>query len=151
MPYPWSAHDILTAADLNAAINAGIVTTGLTLSNYTPVVTQSNTPTQSVEYAKYHTVAGMHHVVASVALTGAGTAAQPVRITLPVAATSFRCQGVGAIFDASASTWYSGVAVFVSTTVVQFYPNAATSPLGVASFAAALASSDLVSIDLQYV
>lgn len=38
MPYPWSVNDILTAADLNAAIATGVVSTGLAAgAAYTPV------------------------------------------------------------------------------------------------------------------
>lgn len=37
MPYPWSAHDVLTASDLNAAIATGIMSTGLgAWTAYTP-------------------------------------------------------------------------------------------------------------------
>lgn len=150
--YPWSTNDILTAADLNAAIGTGIVSTGLTLSTYTPVVTQSNTPTLTVEKASYHTVAGMTHVVAHVNITSAGTAANAVVISLPIAATSFRCQGTLAIFDASASTWYHGAAIFQTDgSHVVGFANATTAALGAASFTAALASGDKVCINLQYV
>lgn len=151
MPYPWSANDILTAADLNAAIDSGIVTTGLTLDTYTPVVTQSNTPTLTVEKASYHTVAGMTHVVAHVNITSAGTAANAVVISLPVAATSYRMQGTGAIYDASANLWYNGVAIFATATTVVIVPNASATGLGASSFTAALASGDKVCIVLQYI
>jgi hypothetical protein len=150
MPYPWSAHDVLTASDLNAAIGTGIVTTGLTLSSYTPTLTQSATVTKTVEFASYHTVAGITSVVVSMNVTGTGTAANAVLIGVPVAQSSFRAQGQGAIFDASTSTWYHGVAVFVSSTVVQIFPNASTTALGVSSFTAALASGDKVCLNLQY-
>lgn len=150
MAYPWSAHDILTASDLNAAIDSGIVTTGLTPDTYTPVVVQSNTPTLTVEYAKYHTVAGLTHVVAHVIVTSAGTAGNAVRISVPVAANSYRVQGVGMIYDASASTYYSGVAVFVSSTTVEIRAHGQTGALGVSAFTAALANGDLVAINLQY-
>lgn len=152
MAYPWSANDILTAADLNAAINTGIVSTGLTLSTYTPVVVQSNTPTLTVETAKYHTVAGMTHVVAHVAITGTGTANNAIRISLPVASNSYRCQGIGMVYDASAGTYYSGAAIFVTTTTVEIRPNGVPA-LGAtsSSMTAALASGDVVSINLQYV
>lgn len=149
MGYPWSANDILTAADLNAAIESGIVTTGLTLDTYTPVVTQSNTPTSTVESAKYHTVAGMTHVVAHVAITSNGTASNAVRMSLPVASTSYRCQGIGGVYDASAATWYFGMALFVTSTTVEFRPNASAA-LGAASFTAALASGDVVFLNCQY-
>jgi hypothetical protein len=44
MPYPWTAHDILTAADLNAAIATGIVSTGLgAWTPYTPSWTAATT------------------------------------------------------------------------------------------------------------
>lgn len=44
MPYPWDANDILTAADLNAAIGTGIVSTGLgAWTAYTPAWASSGT------------------------------------------------------------------------------------------------------------
>lgn len=44
MPYPWTALDILTAADLNAAFGTGIVSTGLgAWTSYTPTWTSSGT------------------------------------------------------------------------------------------------------------
>ncbi len=44
MAYPWSAHDILTASDLNAAIASSVMTTGLgAWTAYTPVWTGTST------------------------------------------------------------------------------------------------------------
>jgi hypothetical protein len=150
MAYPWSSHDLLTASDLNAAFDTAVVSTGLTLDTYTPTLTQSGAVTKTVEFASYHTVAGITHVVVSLSVTGTGTAANAVQIGVPVAQTSFRLQGVGSIFDASVSTWYHGIAVFVSSTVVQIFPNASTTALGATSFTAALASGDKVCLNLQY-
>lgn len=44
MGYPWSAHDILTASDLNDAIASAVISTGLgAWTSYTPTWTASTT------------------------------------------------------------------------------------------------------------
>lgn len=145
---PFVAGQVPTAAELNA-ITTGILKDGLTGTTYVPTLTQGATPTKSVEFAVYARVGPF--VLASVSLnvTSTATAANAVVVGLPpVTFNNFRTLGVGSIFDASASTWYHGHAVWASATTCQIWPNAATSPLGVTSFTAALASGDKVCLDL---
>lgn len=121
---------------------------------YTPVLTQSNTPTLSVEYAGYYQVDKFVTVILSVAPTSAGTASQPVLCTFPPKAPQpYRCLGTAAIFDASVSTWYQGMALWNNATTfkIQAHNTAAAAPLGAGGgFTAALASGDLFVAQLNY-
>lgn len=125
-------------------------------TNYTPVITQSNTPTLSVEYAQYMKIGRLVLVQISVGFSTAGTASNLVLCTLPAAAGTpvhFRRLGGAAIFDASVSTWYEGMALWNSSTTfkIQAHNTAAAAPLGAGGgFTAALASGDLVVADLVY-
>lgn len=155
MAYPWTANDILTAADLNAAIATGIVKTGLNAPTaWTPVITQSNTPTLSVEYAAYQKVGRWSQVLVSVNITSAGTANNAVLCTFPSAAgtlSSYRILGAGAIYDASAGLWYSGGVYYASATTFAIAANGqANLGLTGTSFAAALANGDKVSASFQF-
>lgn len=146
----FSAGHILTAADFDTLFPTGIGLPG----TWTPVVTQSNTPTLSVEYAAYQKVGRWVNVLVSVNITSAGTASNGVTCTFPAAAgtlSSYRVLGQGAIFDASASLWYSGVALWNSATTFTINANG-QGPLGSAgtSFTAALASGDKVAASFQF-
>lgn len=137
-----------TAAELNAIIT-GILEDGLTGATYVPTLTQSNTPTKTVEFATYARVGPFVLASVSLSVTSAGTAGNAVVVGLPpVTFNNFRNLGTGSIFDASASTWYHGHVVWASATTCQIWPNAATTPFGVTSFTAALASGDKVCLNL---
>lgn len=129
-------------------------------SNYTPVVTQGATPTQSVTDARFvkngARVCGRAVVTIGVAGT-TGTAANAVLIDIPVtAAASINANaviGAGWIFDSSANLTYYGVIVLNSTTKAQFLrqvEGVAPNFLGVAGFTAALAQSDTVALYFDY-
>lgn len=155
MAYPWTANDILTAADLNAAIGTGIMSTGLGVwTAYTPTFTQSATVTYTNNWAKYCKVGRL--VVASVYLTAtsAGTANNAVTITLPVTAANAGAVAGGGffLFDASASTFYTGIPLLATTTTVVFYANAVTAAIGQTggSFTAAIASTDQIRFGVVY-
>lgn len=146
----FSAGHILTAADFDTLFPTGIAAPG----SWTPVVTQSNTPTLSVEYAAYQKVGRWVNAIVSVNITSAGTASNAVTMTFPAAAGTlvpYRCLGTGAIFDTSASLWYSGAVIWASATTFTINANG-QGPLGSAgaSFAAALASGDKVAASFQF-
>lgn len=155
MAYPWSAGDVLTATDLNAAIATGIVKTGLNAPQpWTPVVTQSATPTLTVDYAVYQKVGRWVQVSFAVTCTSAGTANNPILCTFPAAAgtlVSFRCLGTGAVFDASAGLWYSGAVIYNTATTFVIFPNgvAALGNTG-STMTAALANNDRVTASFQF-
>lgn len=146
----------LSGAKIRASDLATIFPTGTDAwTSYTPVITQSNTPTISVEFAQWMKIGRLLVVQLSVSITSAGTAANAVLCTFPSAAgsiASFRRVGGGAIFDGSASTWYEGMALWNNATTfkIQAHNTAAATPLGAGGgFTAALASGDLVCAELM--
>lgn len=146
----FPAGHILTSADFDTLFPTGVAAP----ATYTPVVVQSNTPTLSVEYAAYQKVGRWVNVLLSVNITSAGTANNAITCTFPAAAgapSSYRCLGVGAVYDASASIWYSGQVSYASSTTFHIYPNAVP-PLGAtgSSMTAALANGDKVSASFQF-
>jgi hypothetical protein len=156
MAYPWSANDILTAADLNAAISTGIVSTGLgAWTSYTPTVTQSGAVTKTVTVGSYIKIGRLVIFSLDLAITGTGTASNNVIVSLPVtAAAANQIVGSGIIFDSSASTVYAGVAHLNSTSSFGLW-SASTdgSPsqfLGLRVFTAALASGDAIRVSGMY-
>jgi len=84
--------------------------------------------------------------------TGAGTGANNVVVGLPVTARTISNEAIGtmAIRDTSATTWYSGTLVGISTSTAVGVANAQANPLGQSSFTAALASGDLVTFEFHY-
>ena len=146
----FPAGHILTSADFDTLVPTGVAAPG----SYTPVVTQSNTPTLSVEYAAYQKVGRWVQVLISVNITANGTANNAVACTFPAAAgtlASYRCLGVGAIYDASAGLWYFGQIQYASATTFNIVANGQPA-LGAAasSFTAALANGDKVSAAFSF-
>jgi hypothetical protein len=124
-------------------------------TSYTPTLTQAATVTKTVTYAKYVQIGKT--VIGSVFLTvtGAGTAANAVKLGLPVTAATATSLviGPGYIFDTSAGFLYTAIGTLASTTDVQFLSlvnGAASQVLGSASFTAALAVGDLVLLNFSY-
>lgn len=136
----------LTAAKLNRIVGAGAAT------NYTPTLTQGATVTKTVEYAGYNRRGDYVFVDFSLAITGAGTAANPVRIGLPpLAQIPFRVLGGAiAIFDASAGFWYTGVPMWQAAGIVEGKPSGVGGSLGAGVFTAALAAGDVVTGSVWY-
>jgi hypothetical protein len=123
------------------------------LTAYTPTLTQSATVSKTVDAATYQRVGRTIIGQAAMTCSSSGTAANQVLIGLPVAATnSFAVVGVGAIFDASVSFYYTGIAQLTSTTTARLLvtSGAAGSGLGAATFTAALVSTDGVYINFHY-
>lgn len=146
----FPAGHILTSADFDTLFPTGVVAP----ATWTPVVTQSNTPTLSVEYAAYQKVGRWVTAVVSVNITSAGTASNAVTMTFPAAAgtlTPYRVLGYGAIYDASAAAWYQGMVQYLTATTFVIVQHANASGLGAAgSFTAALANGDKVAASFQF-
>lgn len=122
-------------------------------TSYVPTLTQSATPTKTVEYAGWFKAGRWVTVSFSLSLTSSGTAANAVIIGLPSAAgtpSTFRNLGNASIFDASSGTWYTGAAIWASATTFSVFANATTTALGASSFTAALAAGDIVTGTLHY-
>lgn len=117
MAYPWSANDILTAADLNAAISTGVISTGLSAwTSYTP--TWSGTLGNGTLTGKYFKAG--RFVQAAIFLTWGSTtshAAAAQTFSPPVtAASSSQWVGGVRIFDSSASATFVRSVIMNTTT-----------------------------------
>lgn len=144
------AGEVLTAANANTYMTHE----GNAWTTYTPTLTQSATPTKTVSYASYARAGRMIFGNVLLSVTSAGTAANTVLVGLPVAAAAALVANtpVGnlAIYDSSVTTWYHGIALINSASVVYGAASGATAGLGAATFTAALASGDLVLIHFHY-
>lgn len=153
MAYPWSANDILTAADLNAAIGTGIVSTGLgAWTTYTPTFTQSATITKTVSRASYIKIGRLVIGDVVLAATSAGTAANIVKVGLPVAsvgtASPVSCSAY--FYDASATTRYVLAGYASSSTELAFLYNVATNGSFGVNPAVTVASGDFIGVTFLY-
>ena len=133
---------------LGAVDNAG-------WTSWTPTVRQSGVVPFTNFLSRY--VRGARRkidFVTSLNVTGTGTAANPITVSLPVAAAISGIPiGQGVLFDASTTMFYPAIAWLQSTTTVSLF-NATTSAgaqiLGQAIFTAALTSPDTIQISGSY-
>lgn len=126
-------------------------------TSWTPVVTQSNTPTLTNNSSGYVRIGRLIIASFAVTLTSAGTVSNDVVVSLPVTArggTSIVNAGYGTIEDVSVNARYSGACLMVSTTTfkISSTTTANTQFLGSATsaFTAALASGDFIYGQLMY-
>jgi hypothetical protein len=136
-------------------INTYLMGEGGAWTTWTPAITQSGSVTATVTHAVYGRWGRLIVASCSLSVTGAGTGANAVTVSLPVtAARSGTTIGVGSVFDTSASTTYTANVITPSTTTVQFYAqgtSVSTSPtLGSFSFTAALAAGDVITFQVMY-
>lgn len=125
------------------------------LTTWTPVVTQSNTPTLTNTYSNYSRVGRRIFFESIVSLTSSGTAANDVVLTLPITAHASITGGIiGAadLFDSSASLEYDGILIAASTTTVKIRADNinVNTFLGSSAFTAALASGDSIKYHGSY-
>lgn len=105
---------------------------------WTPVVTQSATPAQSVNRARYTRMGRTVFATFDVSLSGAGTASNPILVTgLPIAAADADdIYGSFHYFD-SGNTNRAGTCEGDTTTSVEFYYDGFGNRMGIADFAIA--------------
>lgn len=113
---------------------------------YTPTLTQSVTVTKTVEYADYTKVGRLMVVQFSLAVTGAGTAANAIVIGMPSGfdTLNFRGIGSGGVFDASAGLWYTGMIQRAGVGTMNIQLSGVGGAAGAGGMTAALASGDVV-------
>ncbi len=138
-----------TAATLTESdINTYLMHEGGAWTSWTPVVTQSNTPTITNTRSRYARAGRLIHFSIILTVTSAGTAANAILVSLPVtaASSSFVGMGTGYLFDASSSTYYPFFMAAASTTTfgLNRMQETTTPTLGVSGFSAALANGDLI-------
>lgn len=142
----FASGEVVTAAKLNRLLGAGAGTA------YVPTLTQSVTVTKNVEYAAYNRRGDVVFVDWSLAITGAGTAAQPIRLGLPpLAQIPYRVLGGSfGVFDASVGLWYHGMVMWQATNVIEGKINGVGASIGAGGMTAALAAGDVVTGSTWY-
>lgn len=149
----FAAGDVLTASDVNTYLSGE----GGAWTSWTPAVVQSGSVTATVTRGKYARYGRTIHFSALLSITGTGTAANDITVSLPVTAAttvgSNSVIGVGQLYDASANIVYHGPLIATSTTVVKILAiSGAGAPfyLGSGSFTAALANTDSITVSGTY-
>lgn len=124
------------------------------LTSWVPAVVQGATPTLTVNFAQYSRVGRAVSGQFFVSLTAAGTAANVVQITLPVAAANNvgSLIGFATLADLSLSLQYDGGLIVGSSTtmLIRSGTTAIDAYLGSTNFTAALASGDTIRGFFQY-
>lgn len=127
-------------------------------TDYTPTLTQSGAVTKTVNWARWRKGADRRvDVMLKLAITGSGSAGQPVVVGLPTdappAATAMYANGSAVLYDASVPTDHGAQVYLASTTTVTLYATATAAGnrrLGEVQFTAALASGDYVFAAFSY-
>jgi len=116
---------------------------------WTPVITQSGTVTATMTSPVYSRVGRTVRAwMPRATMTGAGTAANPILVSLPVAC-SFSVGTIGTIslYSTSDSTWRSGIATLSSASTVGMLVGGTS---GGFTSAPTLAAGDLLTIAVTY-
>ena len=145
----WSASDILTAADMNlyASHEGGAFTT------WVPAVVQSGAVTCTVNEATYAKASRLIHFWCTLTVTGSGTTANDITVSLPVAAksgyTTNSRLGTGDVYDSSGTVYTHGHIQFATTTTVKL-KNIDSANLIYIGQAFGLASGDVITLQGSY-
>ena len=164
MPYPttpatWVAGDVLTAAQLNAQLRDALLGAfplgppDVAWTAYTPTISQGATNNiAKTGGAAYTRVGRLVTVKMDLTLTGAGTAAQPVRVSLPITPSAANALPVGAglLYDASLADNHSFLAILETTALFGMLATRVSGVLGTQQFTAALAASDVIRLTATY-
>jgi hypothetical protein len=145
----WVAGDVVTAADTNTYLSGE----GGAWTTWTPVVTQSGTVAATVNRATYGRWGRMIVATVWVTMTGTGTAANGVTVSLPVAAAGYVVGspiGSGWLFDTSVGTTYPCLPCWNSASVVTLMSTSSGLGLGAGTFTAALAAGDQITFTVTY-
>lgn len=130
--------------------------TSTAAETWAPVVTQSGSVAATVTEATYVRTGAVVDAWAYLSITGSGTSAQPVTVSLPVTAAATLVAntvvGSGFILDTSAADQFPCAVALNSTTTVNFliYNTAGQGRFGVDP-STALASGDEVRFHVRYV
>lgn len=160
-PFPEDTDPVDVPGDVEAlalaaeTLLASAFITGLgAWTSYTPTLVQSGAVTKTVAGGAYIKIGRLVIARINLAVTGSGTAANEVRIGLPVAAVAAGAQpcGAGFIFDSSTGLAYKGLAVIDNVNYVCLLAMNTTTGgrLGADTFTAALANADSVTAFVVY-
>lgn len=123
-------------------------------TSYTPTLVQSGTVTKTVTHARYFKLGRLVIGQVLLAVTGSGSSASNITVSLPVTAAIGNniTAGVGSVYDSSAPATYPGRVLLITTGTMALSGTNATSGgyLGSTGFTAALASGDSVDMIFAY-
>ena len=119
---------------------------------WTPTITQTGNVTKTVTSATYLQIGKLVFAEFNLSVTGSGTGTVGITVSLPVTAKSKSGVriGIGAIFDASTNTQYSGVCFQASTTAISYVGDWSGGGTWGATPAINLASGDNVTGTITY-
>jgi hypothetical protein len=145
----WNAA-ALTESDINTYLTGE----GGSWTSWTPLITQSGNVSRTATRAVYGRWGRLIVFQAYMSVTGTGSAGFTISVSLPVTAASGLAIpiGDGFLFDASSGNYYGFHTRIATTTTVDLQGDGigADLALGGATFTAALASGDVISISGIY-
>lgn len=122
-------------------------------TTYTPTLTQNAAVAKTVNTARYTRIGRWVSAQIALTVTGTGTASNGVLVGLPVQSATATVFGSAYLLDVSAGLFYAGIA-YPSTGLVAGILLGSTAGTGniagIAGFTAALASGDVIQMNLQY-
>lgn len=151
-----AASSITTAAITDSRTTAAGLT-GITNSawtSYTPTLSQNAAVAKTVTYARYQRIGRMVHVQVLLTVTGSGSANNVILVGLPFAGVNISslAGGMFGVYNNSGPNNFIGACIFFTTTTVAGLTHQNSAYLGEpgAAFSSALASGDLIMVDLTY-
>ena len=122
------------------------------LISWTPSVVQSGAVTTTNVSSLYMRVGRMVTAWFSLSVTGSGSGANNITISLPVAsATNYNVVGTATLFDTSATLRYKGIAGLTGGTITVWASGTGNALWGVAEFTAGLAAGDTLDGCVTYI
>lgn len=121
--------------------------------SYTPTLTQSATVTYTNNYSKYIAETGRVTFQAMLTATSAGTAANPVVVTLPVTGlgnVSYKVIGNGTFYDQSTNTTYNLACMHNAAGTLAFAGDTSAGNYFGQAPAITIASGDIISLNVTY-
>lgn len=145
-PPNYVATDVTLAGDL--------AVTGFVWTTFSPALLQGNSPTQTVNYARYRKLGKLVHVQASITATNVGTGGNAILFVLPAGLESARTGvtanvGTAFYFD-SGTTNRFGAALATTSLTIALQADAKAGQLGTASDALTVANNDVFVVNLKY-
>lgn len=133
--------------------NAYVLNPSAVFQAFTPTVTQGATITYTNNYSKYLVEPGRVTFQAMLTATSAGTAANPVLVTLPVTGlgpVSYKVIGNGTFFDASPATTYHVACMHNAAGTVAFAGDTSVGSYFGQQPAITIAAGDIISLNVVY-
>jgi hypothetical protein len=133
---------------------------GAAPESYAPTLTQNNTVSATVSYAKYQQINKLVRVEFQLIVTGTGTAGNKITLSLPIAAFNnntnvFSVVGGANFYDASSTVVYPAFVIMWGTTAVSFVNSSntvanSTQYVGNSQFTAAITTNDYIAGSFIY-